>query len=275
MSKLDSLKDIVKFNNNFKTAVNLYLSLNKPEKVLGYIPTKSSVSFMGEYLKAVIDNKEQATLMVGPYGKGKSHLLLVLLAVLSMERTKTNKKVISQLVENVSDVDEVGKIVSEYIKKVWGNKRFLPVLITGNTGDLNQAFLYGLNDALKREGLKDLVPDTYYDIAVNRIENWERDYIDTYNFFEKELSKKGISISGLKNDLRSYSKNALEIFKDIYPMVTAGSEFNPIAVSDVFQLYKMSAKSWWKNLNLVEFILSLMNLVNLSKARMVHLQVLI
>lgn len=238
MSKLDSLKDIVKFNNNFKTAVNLYLSLNKPEKVLGYIPTKSSVSFMGEYLKAVIDNKEQATLMVGPYGKGKSHLLLVLLAVLSMERTKTNKKVISQLVENVSDVDEVGKIVSEYIKKVWGNKRFLPVLITGNTGDLNQAFLYGLNDALKREGLKDLVPDTYYDIAVNRIENWERDYIDTYNFFEKELSKKGISISGLKNDLRSYSKNALEIFKDIYPMVTAGSEFNPIAVSDVFQLYK-------------------------------------
>lgn len=85
MSKLDSLKDIVKFNNNFKTAVNLYLSLNKPEKVLGYIPTKSSVSFMGEYLKAVIDNKEQATLMVGPYGKGKSHLLLVLLAVLSME----------------------------------------------------------------------------------------------------------------------------------------------------------------------------------------------
>ena len=154
MSKLDSLKDIVKFNNNFKTAVNLYLSLNKPEKVLGYIPTKSSVSFMGEYLKAVIDNKEQATLMVGPYGKGKSHLLLVLLAVLSMERTKTNKKVISQLVENVSDVDEVGKIVSEYIKKVWGNKRFLPVLITGNTGDLNQAFLYGLNDALKREGLK-------------------------------------------------------------------------------------------------------------------------
>lgn len=238
MSKLDSLKDIVKFNNNFKTAVNLYLSLNKPEKVLGYIPTKSSVSFMGEYLKAVIDNKEQATLMVGPYGKGKSHLLLVLLAVLSMERTKTNKKVISQLVENVGDVDEVGKIVSEYIKKVWENKRFLPVLITGNTGDLNQAFLYGLNDALKREGLKDLVPDTYYDIAVNRIENWERDYIDTYNFFEKELSKKGISVSGLKNDLRSYSKNALEIFKDIYPMVTAGSEFNPIAVSDVFQLYK-------------------------------------
>ena len=87
MGNIDSLKDIVKFNSNFKTAVNLYLSLNKSKKVLEYIPTKSSVSFMGEYLKAVLENKEQATLLVGPYGKGKSHLLLVLLAILSMHRT--------------------------------------------------------------------------------------------------------------------------------------------------------------------------------------------
>ena len=48
MGKIESLKDIIGFNSNFKTAINLYLSLNKPEKVLGYIPTKSSVSFMAE-----------------------------------------------------------------------------------------------------------------------------------------------------------------------------------------------------------------------------------
>ena len=77
MAKLNSLKEIIKFNSSFKTAVNLYLSLNKPEKVLGYIPTKSSVNFLGDYLKSVLENKEQATLLVGPYGKGKSHLLLV------------------------------------------------------------------------------------------------------------------------------------------------------------------------------------------------------
>lgn len=75
MAKFDSLKDIIKFNSSFKTAVNLYLSLNKPEKVLGYIPTKSSVNFMGDYLKAVLENKEQATLLVGPYGKGKQCLI--------------------------------------------------------------------------------------------------------------------------------------------------------------------------------------------------------
>ena len=82
--EVSSLKDIIQFNKNFKTAINLYLSLNKPEKVLGYIPTKSSVNIMSNYLSAVLENKEQATLLVGPYGKGKSHLLLVLLAILSI-----------------------------------------------------------------------------------------------------------------------------------------------------------------------------------------------
>ena len=82
---------------------------------------------MGEYLKAVLENKEQATLLVGPYGKGKSHLLLVLLAVLSMERTPESESVINELIDKVSKTDEVGERVSEYIGQVWDKKRFLPV----------------------------------------------------------------------------------------------------------------------------------------------------
>ena len=242
MAKLDSLKEIIEFNGNFKTAVNLYLSLNKSEKVLGYIPTKSSVNFLGDYLNAVIENKEQATLLVGPYGKGKSHLLLVLLAALSMERTEENDRVISKLIQNISEVDEVGKRVSSYIETIWNRKRFLPVLITDTTGDLNQAFLYGLNDALKRDGLVGLVPDTYYSIALDRMEDWEYNYPSTYSFFEQEISKVGMSMSGLKTDLKLYSKQALDVFKSIYPKVTAGSEFNPMTVSDVLPLYKSTSE---------------------------------
>lgn len=238
MGKIKSLNEIIEFNSSFKTAINLYLSLNKPDKVLGYIPTKSSVNFMGEYLKAVMENKEQATLLVGPYGKGKSHLLLVLLAILSMERNDKNDEVIKKLVKNVRGVDEVGQPVAELIENVWANKRFLPILITDTTGDLNQAFLYGLNDALKKDELLDLVPDTYYSIALERIVDWEDNYVDTYAAFEREIAQKGMSMSGLKADLRMYSKEALEIFRTIYPKVTAGSEFNPMTVSDVLPLYK-------------------------------------
>ena len=238
MGKIESLKDIIGFNYSFKTAINLYLSLNKPEKVLGYIPTKSSVSFMGEYARNVLENKEQATLLVGPYGKGKSHLLLVLLAILSLERSEENVELINQLIDKVSEVDEVGEIVVSQIKRIWEKDRFLPVLITNTTGDLNQAFLFGLNDALKREGLLDLVPDTYYSYALEKIEDWEENYFETYSDFEQEIARYGKSISGLKADLKMYSKEALNLFKSNFPKVTAGSEFNPMAVSDVLPLYK-------------------------------------
>ena len=238
MEKIDSLKNIIEFNSNFKIAINLYLSLNKTDKVLGYIPTKSSVGFMGEYTKAVLENKEQATLLVGPYGKGKSHLLLVLLAVLSLDRTPENAEIIGKLIEKIRVVDEVGETVAGQIERIWSDDRFLPVLITDITGDLKQAFLYGLNDALKREGLLDLIPDTYYSVALERIDDWEKNYFDTYEIFEREISQYGISMSGLRADLKLYSKEALDLFKSIYPKVTAGSEFNPMAVSDVLPLYK-------------------------------------
>ena len=112
MGKMESLRNIIEFNSNFKIAINLYLSLNKTDKVLGYIPTKSSVSFLGEYARAVLEGKEQATLLVGPYGKGKSHLLLVLLAVLSLDRVPKNTEIINKLIEKIRGGDEVGELVA-------------------------------------------------------------------------------------------------------------------------------------------------------------------
>ena len=97
MSKIHCLNEIVGFDESFKSSINLYLNLNNRDKVLRYIPTKSSVSFLNEYLNAVRNNKEQASLIIGPYGKGKSHLLLVLLAIVSMERSSANTEVVERL----------------------------------------------------------------------------------------------------------------------------------------------------------------------------------
>lgn len=130
MAKINSLRDIIQFNSNFKTAINLYLSLNKAEKVLGYIPTKSSVSFLGEYLKAVLENKEQATLLVGPYGKGKSHLLLVLLAVLSMKKTP----------ESESAINELSPYPQAYFPQLCITAIVIPGRTIGSLGDMVERF---------------------------------------------------------------------------------------------------------------------------------------
>ena len=235
---IKSLNEIIKFNNSFKTSINLYLSLNKAEKVLSYIPTKSSVNFLDGYMQATINNKEQATLLVGPYGKGKSHLLLVLLAILSMERTGENTQIIEELADKISAVDELGEQAASDVKLLWSKNRFLPVIINDTTGDLNQAFLLALNDALKRENLVDLAPDTYYSIALNRIQDWQENYPETYRDFITELKSIGIEHKEFIYELKRYSRTALDTFISVYPKITSGSIFNPLAVSEVLPLYK-------------------------------------
>lgn len=236
--KIETLKDVVKFNSSFKTAVNLYLSLNKTEKILNYIPTKSSVRLMDDYLQAVMGKKEHATLLVGPYGKGKSHLLLVLLGILSLKKTKENEKIIGILKNKIKTVEEVGNKTASDIEKIWRTKKFLPVIINDTKGDLNQSFLKALSDALKRDGLEDLIPDTYFSEALKRISEWKEKFPDTYEEFESSLKETGQDIKQIRADLKQYSRDALIKFQKIYPQITAGSTFNPLASSEVLPIYK-------------------------------------
>ena len=49
MSQVTSLNEIVEFNTSFKTSVNLYLSLNKIEKVLVDGPSKRNPNILSGY----------------------------------------------------------------------------------------------------------------------------------------------------------------------------------------------------------------------------------
>lgn len=160
------------------------------------------------------------------------------MAILSLERNPDNDKIAKTLINNVKKVDEIGESVADEVKKVWKKKRFLPILITDTTSDLNQAFIVGLNEALKREGLQNLSPNTYYSIALERIEDLKKNYKKSYKLFEKELSQKSINMSNFMADLKMCSRESLSLFKNIYPKVTSGSEFNPITISEVLPLYK-------------------------------------
>ena len=115
MMELRNLSEVIKLNGNFKNAVNIYLNLNQKDKILSYIPTNSSVRILDDFLRMVYENREQATLLIGPYGKGKSHLLLVLLAILSLERTDENQEIIAELVKKIRNVDEAGESLSGLI----------------------------------------------------------------------------------------------------------------------------------------------------------------
>lgn len=230
------LGEYIHVNDNFKNAINIYLNLNKTDKISSYIPTKSSIAILDDYISSVNRNIEQATILIGPYGKGKSHLLLVLLAILTLERNTGNNKIICELLDKIKKVDD--NVVIN-IQKVWDEKKpFLPVIISSSYNDLYQAFLVALNEAIKRADLTELIPDTFYSRALESIQIWRFDYKDTYNKFILELSERRWNIQDFTLALKECRKDALAIFKDIYPILTSGSQFNPMINTDILPLFK-------------------------------------
>ncbi len=197
------LNEVIGIDRRFQNSVNLSMDLNNQKKIDSYIPTRSAKSILNWYQKSVEQNTDNATILIGPYGKGKSHLLLVL---------------------------------SDQLRK--REKPFLPVIVSGTYEDLNQAFLMGILDALKREDLSDLAPESYYSKAIDTIELWKKQYPMAYEIFLQEITAFGYQEKDYHKQLERLNEKVLRNFRKIYPKITNGSEFQPIVELETTKIYQ-------------------------------------
>lgn len=225
------LSDLVKIDNRFEKSVNLLLDLGVQAKIDGYIPTRSSVKVLGEYIHEVLySSGERASVLIGPYGKGKSHLFLVLLTLLAQLGTA------STLNQLISRIEAINPNAAGDIREVMSTKGpLLPVIINTGGGSLNQAFMKGLTSALERDGLSDVTPDSYYSEALKMLQNWETNFPATYEAFASRLGKR---MSTFKRKLSRYNESALNFFREVYPELTSGGTFNPNMEEEVIQVYR-------------------------------------
>ena len=146
--------DIVGVNENFQYSVNLQFDINNIDKIKEYIPTKDGCELLKKYIESIVNGKSRATTLVGPYGKGKSHLLLVLITLLN-DYEENDIKYIDEFIVKIRNIDEE---LYDTLKNIRERKlRLMPVIINSNYGDLNQAFLLALSEALEREKLSDVI----------------------------------------------------------------------------------------------------------------------
>ena len=114
-------------------------------------------------------------------------------------------------------------------------EKMLPVIVSGTSLDVAQSLLVGLKAALEEEGLDDIMPNTYFNAAIDMIKLWESDYRDTF--------KKFIELIDVPNkefiyQLSIYNQGTYDRFVEIYPQLTSGSEFNPMQGIDVVDLFE-------------------------------------
>ncbi|MDR0917859.1 MAG: hypothetical protein LBM93_01200, partial [Oscillospiraceae bacterium] len=221
--------------NNFQTSVNIAYDLNNNDKIKSFIPTLSSFSVIEDILNSVIyNNSNRANILIGAYGRGKSHIILILLSLLSKKDKPLFKTLLSKLkTTNIYLYNQV----KNYIES---DKKLLPVVIQGSSNSLTQSFLNALQITLRENNLTDIMPDTNFISAINTIENWKTNYPKVYKEFTKLIKK---PIKEFLSELYEYNLSTYERFSEIYPTLTAGSTFNPFIGMDVVTLYENVAKS--------------------------------
>ena len=237
--------NFIEVNESFQTSINLEYDLNKLEKVKSYIPTEQSVRIIGSFLRSFYYNNEsqnRATVLIGPYGRGKSHLLLVLTALTSVDvfgsydyTVKQAKETLEELCKKIGNIDEEVGALARAVNE--SGIRTLPIIINSNTSDINQAFLVAVKDSLERAGLEDLLPETYFDAAIEILDKWRADYPDVISLLSVELKKEKKSVETLYWGLKQFNQESYNDFCSIYPLVAAGTHFNPLSNMDVVKLY--------------------------------------
>lgn len=224
--------DWIKINKNFQTSINLELDLNNERKIEEYIPTSDICDVLKKYIRTCLNQSpDKATTLVGPYGKGKSFLLLVLSYIISKkEKTETYK----QLLKKIKAVDKgLYQLIKEYDKK---GSRLLPVIVNHSYDNLTQSFQLALNDALHRYQIE-VVPETVYSLCLQMIDKWQKDDEIKSRAVAKCSELHNITLENLIQGLKEYSPGAYRKFEDVYNCITGGLPFNPLVNPDVVHVY--------------------------------------
>lgn len=228
------MDSLITIEDGFQYSVNIEYDLNDEKKIKSFIPTKFSLKLIEEILLSTkINSTDRARVLVGAYGKGKSHIVLAILSLLNGIPIEKFQKLSSKIQYDT----RIKTLIYNYQES---ETRLLPVLITGTGTSISQSFLLALQRTLSENRLLDLMPETNFKAAVKTIERWEKKYKTTFYQFEKLIDE---DVYTFITKLKGFNNDAYKKFESIYPSLTSGGNFNPFLGFDVTEIYESVVKS--------------------------------
>ena len=226
------MNKMISVASGFQYSVNIGYDLNNEEKIKNFIPTASALGLLEDILLSTLPSStDRARVLIGAYGKGKSHIMLMILSLLMKKDLSLFEKTLEKI--------EGTKLHQSIINYYESEERILPIIVTGSNTSLTQAFLLALQRTLSSNDFLDIMPETNYEAALISIRRWEKEFPETYQKFSELIS---VPAEVFVDRLKSFDTHAYEEFERIYPALTAGSVFNPFLGFDVVELYENAAK---------------------------------
>ena len=231
------IRDILELDSRRPSSININFDKNDNDKVNSYIVTSKSIEIISEMIRTFETKEKKSKVLVGPYGKGKSHLMLYFLDLIS--KSKRNVSEYKTLIDKVDSIESKEyDNIKTFIKS---EAKYMPVIldVTMYNNNIVDIFIYGLKNALETNGINDISLDTYFDKAIDKIELWENDYPETSKKLEGLMNK---STDDIKLDLKNYNKDRYLEFEEAYKVIQSGEKFNPLEGADPIKVYKEVAK---------------------------------
>ena len=217
------ISEVITIYSGMSKTVNLRYEFAQAEenrkRMQGYKPIKSHREIFLRLARSFLPNEHKVHLLVGHYGTGKSHLLLMLANYFSQTLQMPE---LTTFFENFSRVDEG---MSKQIQHLRGDGRYLVVIPDYDSKeDFSETLLIALETAFQREGVEEEL-DSVYREAGRVVEQWEadetagKDPLLKFSVFQEMLEQTAApynSLTTLKQGLLQYEQAALIHFKEIY-----------------------------------------------------------
>lgn len=228
------MKDMITAASGFQYSVNIGYDISNNDKLKNFIPSKFALNLLESILLSVNPaSTDRARVLIGAYGKGKSHIVLTILSILMKRELELFEKLMPKFQEN----PKLYQLVKNYYES---KDKILPVIISGSSTNLAQSFILSLQRTLSDHKLLDAMPETNYKAAVRAIKLWRANFPETYEKFKTKIDG---PVRVFVDRLENYDAAAYSIFERIYPSLTSGSIFNPFLGFEAAELYESVAKS--------------------------------
>ncbi|MBV1756490.1 MAG: hypothetical protein KMY55_01480 [Dethiosulfatibacter sp.] len=221
-------KDSIRLNDNFKYSINLNMDLHNVDKVNSFIASNTAIDILTELINTIESDNPKPILFVGPYGKGKSHLLLVLSELLYAYQFKGCNTIVNQL-------EGIDSKFSHSLEKI-KNKRYLPIVLSGGYDSFKSEIIIEIKKRLRDENIDVSNYPTAFETALDLISKWQEE-----NYANKRMSdflrNYKTNFEDFREDLNKYNSSSLMLFKLLHRHIMYGQEFQPLTTQNITRLF--------------------------------------
>lgn len=224
-------------NKQYKYSANVCFDLRNAARLSGFIPNETTTGILREYIGDIIKGRTNthARILYGSYGTGKSHLLIVLGAILG--HINTNREGFKQFVRMIDKYDpELASDLKQFAEE---KQAFLVVPIYTDYPDFSNCIAYSLKKELEANHVE-VSFSGFFDEAMSLLKKWMKGK-ESKKRLEEECTKISVTVNDLKRGLEAYDSKYEKLFRKIYSAISYGAEFNTTAGSLIGNLDKANA----------------------------------